>query len=90
MTFRVRTEPGGAAFETGTGMTLLESAERAGIQWPSSCRAGTCRTCIGRLIDGEVTYTVEWPGLIPEEKAQRYVLPCVAVAASDLVITRDG
>lgn len=90
MTFRGRTEPGGAAFETEAGLTLLESMELAGIPWPSSCRAGTCRTCIGRLLEGEVTYTVEWPGLIPEEKAQAYVLPCVAVAASDVVVTREG
>lgn len=90
MPFRVRTEPGGAAFGTAPGLTLLESAERAGIAWPSSCRAGTCRTCIGRLLEGEVTYSIEWPGLIPEEKAQGYVLPCVAFAASDLVLTREG
>jgi hypothetical protein len=33
-----------------------------------------------------VSYTIEWPGVSREEKAEGLILPCVAVAASDLVI----
>ncbi|RAG26689.1 ferredoxin, partial [Burkholderia multivorans] len=33
-----------------------------------------------------VRYTIEWPGLSREEKADGYTLPCVAVATSDLVL----
>jgi hypothetical protein len=33
-----------------------------------------------------VRYLVEWPGLSIEEKRDGYLLPCVAVAQSDLVI----
>jgi ferredoxin len=39
-----------------------------------------------RLKSGRVRYRVEWPGLTPEEKMENYILPCVAVAESDLVI----
>ena len=63
---------------------LLESLEQGGVDWPSSCRNGTCRTCIGVLAKGEVRYDMDWPGLSPEEKAEGCVLPCVAYPMSDL------
>ncbi|MDR6856541.1 2Fe-2S iron-sulfur cluster-binding protein [Variovorax guangxiensis] len=77
-------EPGGLRFETEAGRTLLESAESAGIELPSSCRNGTCRTCICRLLDGEVRFRIEWPGLSREEKAEGWILPCVAEPVGDV------
>jgi len=77
-------EPGGFCFETEAGRTLLQSAESAGIELPSSCRNGTCRTCICRLLDGEVRYRIEWPGLSREEKAEGWILPCVAEPVGDV------
>jgi hypothetical protein len=38
------------------------------------------------LGSGEIDYIVEWPGLIPEERAQGWILPCVAQARSDVAI----
>jgi ferredoxin len=67
--------------------TLLAAALRAGLDVPSSCRTGTCRSCMALLERGEVRYIVEWPGLIPEERAQGWVLPCVAQARSDVVLS---
>ena len=81
-----RIEPGGFRFDTEAGRTLLQSAEAAGIALPSSCRNGTCRTCICRLLSGSIRHTVEWPGLSAEEKAEGWILPCVAEAQSDLSI----
>jgi ferredoxin len=66
--------------------TLLLSLEMGGANWPSSCRNGTCRTCIGKLAQGQVRYELEWPGLSPEEIAEGYALPCVAYPCSDIVI----
>jgi ferredoxin len=37
-----------------------------------------------------VTYTVEWPGLSAEEKAEAYVLPCVARPLSDVVLEQPA
>ena len=68
---------------------LLLSLEQGGISWPSSCRNGTCRTCIAQLTSGTVRYAIEWPGLSAEEKAERFVLPCVAHPCSDLTLSRD-
>ena len=65
---------------------LLLSLEMGGSNWPSSCRNGSCRTCIGQLHSGTVRYEMEWPGLSAEEHAEGYVLPCVAYPCSDLVL----
>ncbi|KQQ89103.1 2Fe-2S iron-sulfur cluster binding domain-containing protein [Massilia sp. Leaf139] len=78
--------PLGARFPAGAG-TVLQAAEAAGLDLPSSCRNGTCRTCLCRLQSGTVRYLVEWPGLSIEEKRDNYLLPCVAVATSDLVVS---
>ena len=70
---------------------LLVSLEQGGLDWPSSCRNGTCRTCIGQLRAGTVRYEIEWPGLSTEEQAQGCVLPCVAYPLSDLELEKvDG
>jgi ferredoxin len=69
--------------------TLLDSCEQALLMWPNSCRNGTCRTCIGQLSQGSVRYAIEWPGLSTEEKAQGFVLPCVAYPTGDIVLHRQ-
>jgi ferredoxin len=68
-------------------LTLLQTLLRAGVTWPASCRNGSCRACIGHLAAGSVRYGVEWPGLLPEEKAAGAVLPCVAYPTSDVSLT---
>jgi ferredoxin len=76
-------------FPAPADQTLLDSAEQALLVWPNSCRNGTCRTCIGQLSQGIVRYAIEWPGLSAEEKAQGYVLPCVAYPTGDIVLHRQ-
>jgi ferredoxin len=66
--------------------SLLQTLLAAGVDWPASCRNGSCRACIGQLAAGNVRYRVEWPGLLPEEKASGAVLPCVACPSSDVVL----
>ena len=86
---RIRIEPSGAEFPAPVGTTVLQAADQAGIELPSSCRNGTCRTCIGQLVSGSVRYTIEWPGLSAEEKQQGCVLPCVAYPCGDVVLRRE-
>lgn len=81
--------PAGTRFAAPANQTLLQSAELAntpGFKLDSSCRNGTCRTCICRLVSGEVTYQIEWPGLSLDEKGDGYILPCAAYPASDVVM----
>lgn len=84
--FPVRIEPHGLAFEAPAGMPLLQAARAAGVVLPSSCRNGTCRACICKLRSGRVGYAIEWPGLSREEKAEGWILPCVAMAEAALVL----
>lgn len=86
MSFRVRVEPGGLQFEAAPGERLVLTAQHAGIELPSSCRNGTCRTCICQIRSGRAQHLVEWPGLSSEEKAEGWILPCVAEALSDVTL----
>jgi len=85
-TYTVLIQPLGRSFEAPDSLTLLEAASFAGLRLPRMCRNGTCRTCLCRMISGSVKYTIEWPGISREEKAESLILPCVAVPESDLVI----
>ena len=82
----IRLVPSGQTVHCEPGQTLWQALQLAGVVWPVSCRNGSCRTCMGQLIQGRVRYAIEWPGLLPEEKAEGWVLPCAAYPASDLVL----
>jgi len=79
-----QTRPDSQQFDAWIQQPLLISMEQGGIDWPSSCRNGTCRTCLGKLESGQIRYEIEWPGLSSEEKEEGYVLPCVAYPCSDV------
>ena len=83
---KVRLEPSGLDFETDAATTLLKAAEEAGIELPSSCRNGTCRTCLCKLASGQIRYRIEWPGVSVDEKAEGWILPCVAEPLGDVVL----
>ncbi|WP_408647900.1 2Fe-2S iron-sulfur cluster-binding protein [Xenophilus arseniciresistens] len=82
----VRVQPLGRTFKAAPGQPLLRAAEEAGIELPSSCRNGTCRSCLCQRSAGEVRHLIPWPGLSAEEKAEGWLLPCVAEACSDVVL----
>lgn len=83
---RLRILPLDRALPVAAGQSLLEAAQAAGVWLPRSCRNGTCRACLCRLLDGAVSYRVEWPGLSAEERAEGWVLPCVAQPCGDVAI----
>ena len=84
--FRVLLRPHGLAFEARADESLLKAGLRAMAPMRSSCRNGTCRTCLCVLEAGEIAYEIDWPGLTREEKAEGLVLPCVARALTDVVL----
>ena len=84
--FCVRIATSNEVFDVAQDQTLLQAALAAGIDLPSSCRNGTCRACLCQLASGQVRYRIAWPGLSAEEKREGWMLPCVAYAASDLLI----
>jgi ferredoxin len=84
------TKPDATQFDAWSHQPLLVSLEQGGIDWPSSCRNGTCRTCFSKLERGQVRYEIDWPGLSAEEKEEGYVLPCVAYPCSDVVLQHES
>lgn len=82
--FTIKLEPSQQQCDAWASDTLLDSIEMGGLQWPSSCRNGACRTCLGTLKSGSVHYKMEWPSLTAEEKAEGCVLPCVAYPNGDV------
>ncbi len=75
-----------AHFGAPPDQPLLVAAEQAGLLLASSCRNGTCRSCVCQLVSGQVAYRIAWPGLSAEEKAEGCILPCVAYPVSDVVL----
>ena len=84
--FELRIEPMGWRVRVPADQPLMASARAVGIELPSSCRNGTCRSCIGRLVSGEIAYRIEWPGLSADEKREGWILPCVAYPLSDVTV----
>ena len=61
----------------GTDASVLEAAERAGLDLPFSCRAGICATCRTRITRGAAVMTHNI-ALEPWETAAGFVLCCQA------------
>ena len=84
--FSVRFDADARSFAATGDETLVVAAAGAGIEMPTSCRNGTCRTCMCRVRSGEIAYRIQWPGLLLEEKEEGWIVPCIAYARSDLVL----
>jgi ferredoxin len=84
--FTITLEPDQLQFPADSAQTVLQSALKADVLIPSSCRNGTCRSCVCTLLSGQISYNIAWPGLSLEEKQAGLILPCVAHAQSDLVM----
>ena len=66
------------SFPMGPGDgSVLEAAERAGLDLPFSCRSGICATCRARITDGAAVMTHNI-ALEPWETAAGFVLCCQA------------
>lgn len=84
--FKVQIEPMGWVAIATTEQTILQAALQVQIELPNGCRNGTCRSCICKLLSGEISYLIDWPGVSAEERQEGLFLPCVATAHTDLVL----
>lgn len=57
--------------------TILDAAERAGMDVPYSCKGGVCCTCLARVKEGEVSMDLNY-SLTDKEVAEGLVLTCQA------------
>ena len=69
--------------------TILSAAEESGLELPSSCNAGVCTTCAGKIVNGGSVDQSEGMGVNPDLQKEGYALLCVAYPRSDLKIETE-
>lgn len=87
MGFNVILRPSGRNYEVPAGSSVLDAALSSGINMPYSCRAGNCKTCRGRVVQGQVDYGRAHGAYLTEEQKQNgFALLCQARPLSDLEV----
>lgn len=66
--------------------SILEAAERAGVELDSSCRSGNCGTCKQKQVSGTIRYDGDPDALTADEQAAGYILTCIAHPVGDVAI----
>lgn len=78
----------GDAVNVEPGETLLAALERNGYRPDSNCRAGICGACKLRILEGDVDQQGEI--LSPSEKANGFVLSCIAHPQGQVTLASGG
>ncbi len=88
MPHHVTIRPSGHEFQVAENESVLDAALREkGSVLPYGCRNGTCGSCMGTILSGEIVYPDgRPPGLSEVEQAAGKALLCQARSLSDLVI----
>lgn len=87
LTHHIHIEPSGHELHASPDESVLDAALRHGFALPYGCRNGACRSCKGRVLEGEVRYPDGVPkALSALDVAQGFALLCMARAVGDLRI----
>ena len=87
MSHRIHIEPSGHELDARPDESVLDAALREGLALPYGCRNGACRSCRGRVLEGEFVYPDGTPkSLTSLDTAQAFALLCMARPTTDLRI----
>lgn len=87
MSYEVKIHPSGQRYALPEHLSILDGALADGLMLKHSCREGTCGSCKGRLLEGQVDHgDSPLDVLSDQERADGLALFCCARAKSDLVI----
>lgn len=90
MNFSITLQPSGARFTCDANTPILRAGLDAGSRLPFSCRSGVCRTCRGRVVEGEVDPGMVHPNYLSDaDKAAGFTHLCQAKPRSNCVIEID-
>ena len=67
------------------GLTVLETAEEAGVAIPFECRSGVCGQCKTKLISGRVVMESQ-DALTAADRKKGLILACQARAVQNVVV----
>ncbi len=87
MGFKVTLLPSGNSFSCDEGQEILKAGLGSGLMMPFSCRSGMCRSCRGKVVQGQVDFgAAHEKYLSDEDRAKGLALLCCAKPLSDLAI----
>ena len=65
--------------------SVLDTLLKNGVDFPSSCKIGTCQSCLTKLVDGEISPEAQ-KGLKPTLVKKNYFLACQCKPNNDMTV----